>query len=154
MSAGSQPSGPPRASRDTVKAQLLFSLSCIHAFAALWTVALQAPPFMGFSRQESWSGLPFPSPGGLRRTRIEPVSPALAGGFVSTEPAGKPVGRPCSHTYKRGPCPPVPPGLSEPPEPAFFRLLRMCTHAHEGGVHTRSASATKHEDANDTHPPV
>ena len=45
-----------------------------------WTVAYQAPPSMGFSRQEYWSGLPFPSPGDLPNPGIEPVSlvsPAL-----------------------------------------------------------------------------
>ena len=45
---------------------------------------------MGFSRQEYWSGLPFPSPGDLLRPRIEPVSPALAGGFFTPELPGKP----------------------------------------------------------------
>ena len=46
-------------------------------FATPWTVACQAPLFMGFSRQEYWSGLPFPSPGDLPGPRIEPRSPAL-----------------------------------------------------------------------------
>ena len=41
------------------------SLSCVRPFASPWTVAHQAPPPMGFSRQEYWSGLPFPSPGDL-----------------------------------------------------------------------------------------
>ena len=61
--------------------------------ATPWTVARQAPPSMGFSRQEYWSGLPFPSPGDLPDPGIEPVSPessALAGGFFTTEPPGKP----------------------------------------------------------------
>ena len=43
-----------------------------------WTVARQASLFMGFSRQEYWSGLPFPSPGDLPNTGIEPKSPSLA----------------------------------------------------------------------------
>ena len=42
-----------------------------------WTVAYQAPPSMGFSRQEYWSGLPFPSPEDLPHPGIEPGSPAL-----------------------------------------------------------------------------
>ena len=42
-----------------------------------WTVACQAPLSMGFSRQEYWSGLPFPSPGDLPDPGIEPRSPAL-----------------------------------------------------------------------------
>ena len=49
-----------------------------YSFATLWTVALQAPLFMGFLRQESWSRLLFPSPGDLPDPGIEPASPALA----------------------------------------------------------------------------
>ena len=45
--------------------------------ATLWTVACQAPLSMGFSRQEYWSGLLFPSPGDLPHPGIEPWSPAL-----------------------------------------------------------------------------
>ena len=55
--------------------------------ATLWTVAHLAPPSMGFSRQEYWSGLPCPPPGDLPNPGIEPaslVSPALAGAFFST----------------------------------------------------------------------
>ena len=55
-----------------------------------WTVALQAPLSMEFSRQEYWSELPFPSPGDLSDPEIEPESPALAGRFFTTEPPGKP----------------------------------------------------------------
>ena len=51
-----------------------------------WTVAHQAPLFMGFSRQEYWSGLPFPSPGDLPDPGIEPVSPALQA--ISLPPSG------------------------------------------------------------------
>ena len=47
-----------------------------------WTAARLAPGSMGFSRQEYWSGLPFPPPGDLPDPGIEPVSPALAGGFL------------------------------------------------------------------------
>ena len=47
------------------------SLSCVRLFATPWTVAYQAPPSMGFSRQECWSGLPFPSPGDLPNPRID-----------------------------------------------------------------------------------
>ena len=53
------------------------SFSHIRLFATPWTVAYQAAQSMGFSRQESWSGLPFPSPGDLPNPRIEPRSPAL-----------------------------------------------------------------------------
>ena len=51
--------------------------SHVQLFATPWTVAHQAPPSMGFSRQEYWSGLPFPSPGDLPDPGIEPSSPAL-----------------------------------------------------------------------------
>ena len=50
-------------------------LSCVRLFETSWTAAYQAPPSMGFSRQEYWSGLPFPSPGGLPDSGIEPGSP-------------------------------------------------------------------------------
>ena len=55
-----------------------------------WIVARQALLSMEFPRQESWSGLPFPSPGDLPEPGIEPISFALAGGFFTTEPPGKP----------------------------------------------------------------
>ena len=51
-------------------------LSRVRFFATPWTVAYQAPLSMGFSRQEYWSGLPFPSPGDLPNPGIEPRSPA------------------------------------------------------------------------------
>ena len=53
------------------------SLSCVRLFATLWTVAHQASQSVGFSRQEYWNGLPFPSPGNLPDPGIEPRSPAL-----------------------------------------------------------------------------
>ena len=59
-----------------------------------WIVACQAPLFMEFSRQEYWNGLPFPPPGYLPEPGIEPTSPAspaLAGGFFSIDPLGKPI---------------------------------------------------------------
>ena len=61
------------------------------SFATPWTVAHQAPLSMGFSKQEDWSGLPFPPPGDLPGPGIEPaslLSPALAGGFFTTVPPG------------------------------------------------------------------
>ena len=53
------------------------SLSRVRLFVTPWTVAYQAPPSMGSSRQEYWSGLPFPSPGDLPDPGIEPRSPTL-----------------------------------------------------------------------------
>ena len=55
-----------------------------------WTVACQAPLSMGFSRQEYWSGLPFPSPGDLPNPGIEPGSPALQADALTAELPGKP----------------------------------------------------------------
>ena len=55
----------------------VMSLSRVQLFATPWTVAHQAPLSMEFSRQEYWSGLPFPSPGDLPDPGIEPGSPAL-----------------------------------------------------------------------------
>ena len=54
-----------------------------------WTVAHQAPPSMGFSRQEYWSGLPFPSPGDLPDPGIEPRSPTLQADALTSAPPGK-----------------------------------------------------------------
>ena len=65
------------------------SLSCVGLLATPWTAAHQVSPSMGFSRQEYWSWLPFPSSGNLPDPGIESVSPALAGGFFTTESPGK-----------------------------------------------------------------
>ena len=59
--------------------------------ATPWTVARQAPLSMKFSRQEYWSGLPFPSPGNLPDPGIEPGSPALWADTLQSEPPGKPL---------------------------------------------------------------
>ena len=66
-------------------------LSCVQLFATPWTAALQAPLSMGFPRQKYWSGLPFSSPGDLPDPGIKSAAPALAGGFFTTEPPGKPL---------------------------------------------------------------
>ena len=66
------------------------SLSHVSLFATLWTAAHQAPLSMGFSRQEYWSGLPFPSPGDLPNPGIKPRSPALQADTLTSEPPGKP----------------------------------------------------------------
>ena len=60
-------------------------LSHIRLFASPWTVARQTPLSMGFPRQESQRELPFPSPGDIPDSGIKPASPALAGGFFTTE---------------------------------------------------------------------
>ena len=71
---------------------LSFSFSLVsklcQTLATPWIVAHQAPLSMGFSRQEYWSGLPFPSPGDLPDPAIEPQSPTLQADSLSTELLG------------------------------------------------------------------
>ena len=64
------------------------SLSRVQLFETPWTVAPQAPLSMGFSRQEYWSGLPFPSPGDLPDPGIEPRSPTLQADALLSELKG------------------------------------------------------------------
>ena len=64
-------------------------LSHDQLFGIPWTVVYQAYLSMGFSRQEYWSGLPFPSPGDLPDPGIEPRSPALQADALPSEPPGK-----------------------------------------------------------------
>ena len=66
------------------------SFSRVTPFVTPWTGAHQAPPSMGFSRQEYWSGLPFPSPGDLPDPGIKLRSPALQVDTLTSEPRGKP----------------------------------------------------------------
>ena len=61
------------------------SLSPVRLFVTSWTVAYQAAQSMEFSRQECWSGLPFPSSGGLSNPGIEPESPALQADTLPSE---------------------------------------------------------------------
>ena len=68
-------------------------LSWVQLFVIGWSVTHQTPLSMGFSRQQYWNGLPFPLPRDLPDPGIEPlspVSPVLAGEFVTTEPLGNP----------------------------------------------------------------
>ena len=67
------------------------SLSRVRLFVTPWAVAYQIPQSMEFSRQEYWSGLPFPSPGDLPDTGIEPSSPALQADTLLSELPGKPI---------------------------------------------------------------
>ena len=71
--------------------QLLFSREVMSdSFGTPWTLTLQAPLSIVFSRQEHWSGLPFPFAGDLPNPGIEFRSPTLAGRFFTTEAPGKP----------------------------------------------------------------
>ena len=85
------------------------SLSRVQLFSTPWTVAYQASLSMGFSRQEYWSGLPFPSPGDLPDPGIKPGSPTLEADALTSEPPGKPKTvifrpylHPCPRSYKYG----------------------------------------------------
>ena len=78
-----------RQNNDKKKKVKVKSLSRVRLFAILWTVAHQALPSMGFSRQEYWSGLPFPSPGDLPNLGIEPRSPVLEVDALTSEPLRK-----------------------------------------------------------------
>ena len=78
---------PPKPFKAKLKVK---SLSRVRFFATPQTVAYQAPPSMGFSRQEYWSGLPFPSPEDLPNPGIEPGSPTLQADTLPSEPPGKP----------------------------------------------------------------
>ena len=73
----------------------LVAQSCL-TLAIPWTVACQAPLSTEFSRQEYWSGLPFPNPGNLPDPGIESAPPTLAGGLFTTEPPGNPPRCPSS----------------------------------------------------------
>ena len=64
------------------------SFSPVLLFVTPWTVAHQAPPSMGFSTQEYWSGLPFPSPGDLPDPGIKPRFPTLQADALTSEPSG------------------------------------------------------------------
>ena len=66
------------------------SLSHVRLFANPGTVAYQASLCMGFSRQENWSGLPFPSPGDLPDPGIEPRFPTLQADALLSDPPGEP----------------------------------------------------------------
>ena len=89
---------------------------------------------MKSSRQEYWSGLPFPSPGDLPNPRIEPVSPTLAGRFFTSMPPGKPPHRQCCYCSVAQSCPTLcnpmhcsMPGLSVPHHlPKFAQIHVHC----------------------------
>ena len=67
------------------------SLSHVRLFVTPWTVAYQAPPSMGFSRQEYWRGLPLPSPEDFPDLGIEPGSPTVQTDALTSELPGKPL---------------------------------------------------------------
>ena len=100
---------PPACSALTFpRAFLLFSCSVVSDSVTPWTVAHQAPLSMGFSRQEYWSGWPFPSPGDLPHQGIKTVSLALQADSLPSEPPGKPSN--ALGSQQRLPLPSIPKG--------------------------------------------
>ena len=90
-SAGPEPSRVTLASYWPGARLLLLSHQIVYdSFGTPWTIAHQTPLSMGFSRQEYWSELPLSCPGNVPDPGIEPMSPALAGRFLTTELPGKP----------------------------------------------------------------
>ena len=82
-----------RVPKNNLLIQILHLAQLCPTLCDLWTVAHQAPLSMGFSRQEYWSGLPFPSPGDLPDPGIEPSSPTLQADALTSAPPGKPLQR-------------------------------------------------------------
>ena len=76
---------------DKLSCYVVQLLSCVQLTVTPWTVACQAPLSMGFTMQEYWSGLPFPSLRHLPDLGIKPTSLALANRFYTTEPPVKPT---------------------------------------------------------------
>ena len=103
---GALPAGrwEPLSATAAADSALSFSRSVVSDSETPGTVARQAPLTTGFSRQEHWGGLPFPSPGDLPGPRMGPASPALAGSFFAAEPPGKPQrgGEPCGRDHPGG----------------------------------------------------
>ena len=73
-----------------VRARMLSCFGRIQLFATLWTIAPQAPLFMGFSKQEYWSGLPYSPPGDLPNLGIQPGLPALQADSLPADLSRKP----------------------------------------------------------------
>ena len=95
------------------------SLSCVPLFGTPWTITHQAPPSMGFPRQEHWSGLPCPSPGELPIPAIEPRSPALQADSTFWVTRETPVWRRCSDQQAVH----SKPGISHPDRPQSLLWL-------------------------------
>ena len=89
-----------QAEEEILNVKKVKSFSHVQLFVSPWTVACQAPPSMGFSRQEYWSGVLFPFPGDLPDPGIKPRSPALQVDSLPSEPPGNPW---CKYRCNRKP---------------------------------------------------
>ena len=95
-SSGKRGNTETKEEQSRTNTRVLCHFSHVYLFVASWAVAHQAPLSMEFPRQEHWGVLPLPPPGDLPHPGIKPLSPsppALAGGFFTTEPSGKPSSR-------------------------------------------------------------
>jgi len=101
------------------------SQSCLTLCDTMDGVACQAPMSMGFSRQEYWSGLPCSPSGNIPDPRIEPKSPALAGGFFTAEPPEKP---PKPYSILRKPALPPSPSPRKLTATALIQPYNLCPH--------------------------
>ena len=116
------------------------SLSHAQLFVTPWTAAHQAPPSMGFPRQEHWGGLPFPSPGDLPDPGIEPTSAALQADSLPLSPQGSPhlvlkvpfIPEPCPGPVSPGLVPTVTCLLSPSCTPAANHGLPLCVLPRPG----------------------
>ena len=89
--SASGPPGKPIKDHSCYQFKKVKVLSRVQLFETPWTVGYQASPSMGFSRQEYWGGLPFPSPGDLPDPGIEPRCPTLEADDLTYEPPWEPV---------------------------------------------------------------
>ena len=89
-----------QAEEEILNVKKVKSFSHVQLFVSPWTVACQAPPSMGFSRQEYWSGVLFPFPGDLPDPGIEYRSPTLQADSLPFEPPGNPW---CKYRCNRKP---------------------------------------------------
>ena len=76
---------------EKISAKCVLVAYCVQLFATLWTIVHHAPLAMEFSREEYWSGFPFPSPGVLPNPGVELRSPTWQADSLPAEPSGKPI---------------------------------------------------------------
>ena len=132
------------------------SLSRVRLFATPWTVAQQALSSMGFSRQEYWSGLPFPSPEELPDLGIEPGSPALRAGALPSEPPGKPRENQFQTTARPGEDETISSGAqsSRPFMPTFPLLLSFSRRGQKHHLGRQECNRKEREDLDSGFPAI
>ena len=111
------------------------SLTSVGLFVTLWTVAHQAPLFMGFSRQKHWSGLPFPSTGHLPHPGMEPASPESPALQADSKPLSHQGSPPVNHTQRQKD---ITPKYSPPPICPGQKVSNMLLGKSRGQLLTAS----------------